>query len=298
MVSFIAGVYLIVSFIWTLIRSWIICNTKRFNLIERYGEGSWALVTGASRGLGLEFCHQLAGEGFNVVMAARSKSLMEKEAEEISTKYKVKAIAISLDASSDTSRKELLRVTEEYDISILVNNAGMMHRSSFANLSFDKISDVFELNLRAPIKFVNAFVEKMKKRKQQSAIIVVSSLTASIPSPFMNLYSSTKAFISEYFGRKKVDAKVDMLISEYGAVSTALLPLPAIPGLISDTVTSVKCTLNLLGKRNVTFGTMAHYVQNWFMQMTVIRAFVGVLGWIATTKFVDNLLRKTTQRET
>jgi len=114
------------------------------NLLARYG-GGWALVTGASDGIGKAYCQELARSGFSIILMARSKDKLDEVAAEISQQYKVQTKVIVYDFSklgTQDSAEELKNLleseTKDMDISILVNNVGC---AKFASLDTHSVWD-------------------------------------------------------------------------------------------------------------------------------------------------------------
>ncbi|HOU46804.1 MAG TPA: SDR family NAD(P)-dependent oxidoreductase, partial [Chitinophagales bacterium] len=91
--------------------------------LEKYGP--WAIVTGASSGIGVEFSRQLASKGLNVVLVARRKHLLDTLSGELIGKYNVQTKVIEIDLSLDGFHSTLLDATNDLDVGLLVNNAGM-----------------------------------------------------------------------------------------------------------------------------------------------------------------------------
>ena len=91
---------------------------------EKYGP--WALVTGASRGLGKEFARQLADRGFNIVLVARKKHLLESLAAELEEKHTVKTRVIAIDLSKTEAANAIIEATNDIQIGLLINNAAML----------------------------------------------------------------------------------------------------------------------------------------------------------------------------
>lgn len=101
---------------------------KPLDLAERYGKGTWAVVTGATAGIGEEFCLQLAKLGFNVVLLGRNKEkLDEVEAKVKAVAKNVKTVIVQADLGEELTPKFYQNIYDQIqklDISIVVNNAG------------------------------------------------------------------------------------------------------------------------------------------------------------------------------
>ncbi len=297
LLSTLAGCYVILSLLFTLLRSfWMhhVCVHKLSDLSRLYGRGSWAVVTGASRGLGLAFCAELARQGFNLVMAARSLQAMQENAEQIRQKYQgVQVKVVAADLGSQRGVDELIGQIAGLDVSILVSNAGTMQIDSFVDLKESDINNIVNLNINANVQMVTATRKIFATRNRpHSAVIVTSSLTSSVPFPYLNLYAPTKAFLSSYFGKtieEAADRRVDLMVAEYGAVATDMVPFPAIPGIIADAESTIKSTLVQLGHRTRTYGTMMHDVQDWLLKTELIINSVGLFGLAAKTPLIRGI---------
>jgi len=108
-------------------------------LIERYGRDSWAVVTGASDGIGAEYASKLASLGFNIVLVSRTQSKLEAvesriKSESPSVKTRIVQIDLAGTPSFDHYRK-IFNATKDLDVSFVVANAGMMNVAYFAEMS-------------------------------------------------------------------------------------------------------------------------------------------------------------------
>lgn len=100
--------YFVYAFVGFLRRN---CLLKKMNLTERYGTGSWALVTGASDGIGAEFCIQLAREGFNICLVSRTRSKLESVERQVrEANPKVETCTIQFDFTDATDMRQYERL--------------------------------------------------------------------------------------------------------------------------------------------------------------------------------------------
>ena len=107
-----------------LIRNFI---RKPLNIEERYGKGTWALVTGATGGIGQAYCEELAKNNFNIILVGRNKQKLIESEKLIKTNGKIKTklvIADLGDTISEDFYKEIFNQVKDLDVSILINNAG------------------------------------------------------------------------------------------------------------------------------------------------------------------------------
>ena len=128
----------------------------RHDLSARYG-GGWALVTGASDGIGKQYCFELAKSGFNIILMARNKDKTTAVAQEITEKYssvQTKTIIydfsnLSTQGSAEELKALLERELDGIDVSILVNNVGTARNAPLENQSFSDLTHQINININA-----------------------------------------------------------------------------------------------------------------------------------------------------
>jgi len=160
---------------------------------------SYAIITGASKGIGKEIATLLASKSTNVLLVARSESLLKTLSEELSTKYKVKTDFIALDLCAENSAQELLNwcTQKQYAVNILVNNAGYALWGRFENLSLESQLHLMQLNMSAPVKLTYLFLPLLKKQPK-SYILNIASTTAYQAVSTLSVYSATKVFMVNF----------------------------------------------------------------------------------------------------
>ncbi|MFC1513706.1 SDR family NAD(P)-dependent oxidoreductase [candidate division KSB1 bacterium] len=161
------------------------------NFVSKFGP--WALVTGASSGIGAEFCRQLAEKGLNIIMTARRKDRMEELADEIRKNYDVNIKIIPADLSKDGFLDSLLPEINSREIGLLINNAGFGNTGTFLDNNIEKELDLVNVNCKAPILLTHMIGKRMRERKK-GGIVVVSSVLGFISAPFFANYTASKAF--------------------------------------------------------------------------------------------------------
>jgi len=131
----------------------------------RIADGQTAMITGASRGLGVYMARKLAAKGVNLVLAARSADALEDVSAQIRT-LGVKAIAVPTDVTVRSELEYLVyRATEEFGpIDLLVNNAGIECTSRYELLTLDEIQQALEVNLTAPMILTRLVLPAMLER--------------------------------------------------------------------------------------------------------------------------------------
>lgn len=157
--------------------------------------GRWALVTGASMGIGEAFAWALAERGMNVVLCARSVDRLEALAKSIRAEYRVQTHVVATDlAQPGAAADAWRRGGEGRDIHLLVNNAGFGLHGRFEALPADRQSGMIALNCTAVLELAHLALSEMRARGT-GGIINVGSVVAFQPVPWMATYAATKAFV-------------------------------------------------------------------------------------------------------
>ncbi len=158
-----------------------------------------ALITGASMGIGLEFAHVFAKNGYHLYLVARSADKLENLAREISGKYKVNVDFQAIDLSKPDVAKEIYEETKRKNIAIevLVNNAGFGDFGMFYQTDWKKEKQMIALNITTLVDLTKCFVKDMMERKS-GKILNLASTAAFQPGPTMAVYYATKAFVLSF----------------------------------------------------------------------------------------------------
>lgn len=179
----------------------------------------WALITGASQGIGYEFTKIFAGKGYDLVLVARDKARLEQVADELralaGTKIKVIAKDLGETAAAQEIFDELQR--EQIFISILVNNAGFGFQGAFADLDLQGHRYLMHVNMTALMELTHLFLKPMLERRE-GKILNVASTAAFQPGPFMDLYYASKAFVYSF------SAALSEELKGTGVTATVLCP--------------------------------------------------------------------------
>jgi hypothetical protein len=161
--------------------------------------GRWAVVTGASSGIGREFASRLAGLGINVVLVARRERRLEELAAALRAAHRIEAMSVALDLASSGAVDALRgRLTEAgVDVAMLVNNAGAGRWGRFEGTAQDAYGKMIRLNVEALVALCHAFLPDLAARTP-SAVVNVSSQAALQPVPYLAVYAATKAFVQSF----------------------------------------------------------------------------------------------------
>src|SRR5215510_15969656 len=140
--------------------------------VERYGP--WALVTGASAGIGAEFARQLSQMGLNLVLVARRRQRLEDLACELESKNKVHVRIVVADLARPDFLPAIRSVTNSIEVGLLVNNAGFGLAGRFLEHELEEELNLLNVNCRAPLILTHEFGRQMAQRRK-GGIIFVSS---------------------------------------------------------------------------------------------------------------------------
>lgn len=157
---------------------------------------SWALVTGASTGLGKEFCELFAKDNINLVIVARNKEKLNELASSLKEIFKIQIEVCSYDLSIQDNVEEVVQYLTNKNIQIdyLVNNAGMGVYGNFAETPWKEEYQMMELNMVTLTHLMKKFIPLMVKNRK-GKILNVASTAAFQPGPLMSVYFASKAFV-------------------------------------------------------------------------------------------------------
>ncbi len=192
----------------------------------------YALVTGGSSGMGLEYVKILSEKGYNIIIVALFQEETDAVAKQMSALHPdLDYISIGIDLSAvDAPKRVYEKIKElrpEAEIDILINNAGLLHARHFRNMSEKQISSILMVHCHATAMLCHYFLPEMLER-HHGYILNISSLAAWFPFPFITTYSSTKAFIKVFTRALRTECQksgVHACSIYFGAVDTALVGL-------------------------------------------------------------------------
>ena len=124
---------------------------SKMDHLSRYGgKGTWALVTGASDGIGLEFCKQLARDGFNICLVSRTESKLKKVVESDLSQFQVQTRIVTADFSQNANMAfydAIMEKVSDIDIGLVVLNAGVSHYGYFADKTPAELQEMLDTNV-------------------------------------------------------------------------------------------------------------------------------------------------------
>jgi len=160
---------------------------------------TFAVITGASAGLGREFSKLAAAEGKGVVLVARRKSELDALARELEAEHKVQTIVVPVDLADKSAPDTIFREVEARgaDVEYLINNAGFGSNGAFWELDPARELGMIEVNVTALAALTRLFLPAMVK-KGRGRILNIGSTAGFQPGPFMATYYASKAFVNSF----------------------------------------------------------------------------------------------------
>lgn len=156
--------------------------------------GPWAVVTGASSGIGREFARQLAASGLNLVLVARRLNLLRETGNELASRYGVEYRAVGADLADPGFLPTISGATDDLDVGLLVSNAGSGIPGEFLGHRLDALRGIVRLNTLAHLDLTHHFGQRLKRRGR-GGMLLVSALGASHGIPNMANDAATKAYV-------------------------------------------------------------------------------------------------------
>ena len=193
-------------------------STEQNRLRQRYGP--WAVITGASSGIGLELATQLAQAGFNLVINARSREVLETVARQLRTQTQAEVRTVVADLADPTGVLALLEATATLEVGLLIASAGFGTSGRLMNSTLEPELDMIRVNCEALLALTYHYGRQFSARKS-GGIILLSSLVAFQGVPYAANYAATKAYVqslAEGLARELKPVGVDVLAAAPGPV--------------------------------------------------------------------------------
>ncbi len=159
---------------------------------------SYALVTGASSGIGLCMAQQLAAKKYDLLLVARSEARLKEIQQELQIKYKVAVQVLSWDLAQPGSSNKVISWAAAYDVEILINNAGFGIWGNLEENVSEELHAMIHLNQVTLVELCKAFTPLFTKRKNKSYILNIGSTAAYQAVPALAVYAASKAFVVSF----------------------------------------------------------------------------------------------------
>ncbi|MEJ7769612.1 MAG: SDR family oxidoreductase [Chitinophagaceae bacterium] len=180
--------------------------------------GKYALITGATSGIGLELAKLFAKDGYNLIITARGQDGLEATASELK-QDNIEVVTISKDLFEHDSAFELYQEVKArgIQVDVLVNDAGQGVYGEFIDTELDRELDIIQLNISSLVVLTKHFLKDMVSRGS-GKILNVASIASKVPGPYQSVYHGTKAFVHSFTEAIRSENK------DSGVVITSLLP--------------------------------------------------------------------------
>jgi len=187
---------------------------------KRYG--SWAVITGATAGIGLEFARALAARGVSCVLAARRADRLATVAEELRTAHGVDTRVVEVDLASERGPDDLADAVADLEVGMLISNAGVGYAGRFDKQELARLRQMIALNCTANVTLISRLLPEMLTRRR-GAVVITGSVAGRQPVPLHGLYAATKGFellLGEALWTELRDRGIDVLVVQPGPVAT------------------------------------------------------------------------------
>jgi short-subunit dehydrogenase len=188
-----------------------------FTRISREMFGPWALITGASSGIGAEFARQLAANGFDLALAARRLPLLEQAGAKLAVQYGIKYRTIQVDLADPGYLATIASATDDLDIGLVISNAGDMILGELLDSEPGPLFADMRLNVASHLGLTHHFGRRLAHRGR-GGILLVSSTAALQPVPYTASYAAAKSYLLS------LGEAVHHELARQGVTVTVLLP--------------------------------------------------------------------------
>ena len=272
----------VLAFIWKFILQYILPLFGYTNDLQKYG--AWAVVTGCTDGIGLQYALQLAAKGFNIVLISRSEEKLQTVSKEITEKFNVKAKIVVYDFTEVDGYENIAKELESLDIGILVNNVGtnyeklMAHNAGpnydeltiFSERDLQKLFDVIKINTFSCVGITHAVIKGMCERKR-GLMIHISSLASKLDGPFFIVYCATKTFMNKFVKCLSYENEgiIDHQVLVPGFVETKLSSMKARFFVCPTAEDYVRSAIRTIGLVDFSHGYWSHELYEILFQLIV-----------------------------
>jgi uncharacterized protein len=185
--------------------------------------GDWALITGATSGIGAELTSQIAAKGINIVLVARKEKELADHATSLQKRYGIKTKYVSADLATTEGIEKVKQIEEK--IGLLVIAAGIEVNGAFEKTSLESELKLIQINVVATLQLTHHFSKAMIERKK-GGILLISSLSGHMPNPYLSNYAGSKAYVlnlgASLYGELKSKG-IDVSILSPGLTNTPMV---------------------------------------------------------------------------
>jgi 17beta-estradiol 17-dehydrogenase / very-long-chain 3-oxoacyl-CoA reductase len=253
--------------------------------VRKYG--SWAVVTGASDGIGKAYSFELAKRGLNVVLISRTESKLQAVASEINAKYpkvETKVVPVDFGNFDAAAQARVKAAVEPLELALLVNNVGQSYAypqflKEFKEENYEQLAN---LNITSTVVMTRIVLPQMEARKKGLIVNMSSGSSAMGGSPLLTQYAASKQYVNEFssslhyeYAGGKMDIRVQAQVPLYVASKLSKMR----PSFSTPTPAAfARMSLNMVGHETVVSPFWVHAVMLWVMN----RVPIGLrLGYVA-----------------
>ncbi|QDA60363.1 SDR family NAD(P)-dependent oxidoreductase [Hymenobacter jejuensis] len=217
---------------------------------------AYALVTGASRGIGQAIATELARRGYNLLLTARSEDALEKVAAQLRQQHGVQAHVLALDLAAPdvAARLAAWASSQAQDLAVLVNNAGYGLWGRFEELSLEEQQNMLQINMMVPVALTHALLPSLR-RQPKAYVLNVASTAAYQAVPTLTLYAASKAFLLSFTRGLRYelrDSPVSVTCLSPGATTTDFANRAGMSASLQEVSNKVSMTPEQVAKAAVT----------------------------------------------
>jgi uncharacterized protein len=172
----------------------VVCMGATFVSIDRHRFGPWAIVTGASSGIGRGFARHLAASGIHVVLIARRQHLLEGLGRELTRDFGIQHRSVPVDLTSEHFLDPICAATDDLDVGLFISNAGEPLAGTFVATSVDTLLRQTRLDVSAPLQLTSHFGRRLSERGR-GGLILVSAMGALQGLPLAATSAAGKSFV-------------------------------------------------------------------------------------------------------
>ena len=277
--------------------------------ISQFGpKGSWALITGASDGIGKEFALQIAASGYNLILVSRTASKLDALSSEIKTTHpnlKIETVAMDFTENRDSDYESLQRKIKDLDVSILVNNVGLSHSipQSFDDTPEQDMKNIITVNDIGTLRTTKLVVPGMITRKR-GLILTMASFGGVLPTPLLATYSGSKAFLQAWgtaLGAELAEHGILVQVVQSYLITSNMSKIRRTSLLVPSPKAFVKATLAKIGRSGGSQGVPFTMTPYWSQAagLYLISSTIGVWSAFALgrNKKVHEDIRKRALRK-
>lgn len=256
--------------------------------IDLAAQGRWAVVTGATDGLGKAYAKALASKGMDLVLVSRSLSRLQDTESEIKKKYGVDTRIVEADLTQGPEvYAKIAKATEELEVGVLVNNAGASYEypEMFTIVPEELLMRILQLNVAGMTGVARAILPGMLERRK-GVIINVSSTAAAMPNPYLSVYSASKAYIDKLSADLAVECasrSVTVQCVLPGPVATKMSKIKKSTWMAPTPEQFVETALRTVGIESRTTGYLPHFLLVGFVDVLRCICEKGAIWLVART---------------